>query len=68
MPACRPLWQRKNLIHCPGWLDHYRFVHASVLVEEWSPSITSEGHHRPDQLPEPGSGAYTELCKLGVGS
>lgn len=51
---------------CRDGGDQFGFVHASIQVEEWPPSITSEGHQRPDQLPEPGSGAYTELCKLGV--
>lgn len=39
---------------CSDGGDQFGFVHQSVQVGMWPTSITSEGHHKPDQPPKPG--------------
>ncbi|WP_228480154.1 DUF6527 family protein [Pseudomonas aeruginosa] len=46
-------WPKKNLTHCPGWVDHYRDVLEVALIkgarQRWSLSVDGKG--RPTLYP-----------------
>ncbi|WP_221740085.1 hypothetical protein, partial [Stutzerimonas stutzeri] len=36
-------WPKKNLTHCPGWVDHYTSINSTVTVQPGAINITAHG-------------------------
>ena len=44
MPDSRPPWPRKNLTHCPGWLDHYRRAQRGLQARQEIATLAQLGN------------------------